>query len=238
MIDKQDTLENLELLNESLNAVSRRFQINKNDKSSSIETLCTEKDINVDFFVEILNIFSDSEYLPTQQLKTFPVQVIIDYLQKTHRFYLMTKLPEIENIIDNIQETGRNEGIMTYVKNYIIEFRKELSEHIREEERLLFPYIKKLEDSLHSATEVKELLGSFDILRFETDHDDHIENSISEVSKLIIKLCDDAKDILPFKILLSKLSLLEKDLRVHGLVENDILLPKAIDIEQVLTKRV
>ncbi len=237
MIDKEDTLKDLEELNQSLNVVSRRFQINSNDKGSSLESLCDEKDIDVNFFVEILKVFSDSDYFPLKQLQSFPVSVILDYLQKTHLLYLNMVVPEIENLLGNIEKNKASAHLITYIKNYFIEFRKELGEHIRKEEKYLFPYAEELEKALFSPVVPVGLLSSFDVLKFEDGHDDHIEDGITEIRKFIVKFCDDAKEMLPFKIFLSKLSLLETDLRVHALVENKILIPMVFTLEQELQKK-
>ena len=236
MIDKNDTLNELETLNGNLNIVSRRFQLSNVDKNDSIEEMCLEKDIDTDFFLEILKVFSDGDYFPEQQLKSFPMPVILDYLHKTHVFYLKTKLPEIENIMTSIEKHGSNTDLLSYLKNYFIEFKKELSEHIRQEEGRLFPYIQKLDEAAQNPSTKEDFVGSFNILEFEANHDDQIEDSIAELRTFIVRFCNDAQEILPYKMLLAKLSLLENDLRVHAIVENKVLIPKALELEKELVK--
>src|SRR4029079_6181204 len=81
--------------------------------------------------------------LPIEQLKTFPNAVILDYLIKTHRYYLNKKLPEIEQQLSQLATLpGDLPETLASVFSWL---QKNMEKHFRIEEQSLFPYIEDLE---------------------------------------------------------------------------------------------
>lgn len=66
----------------------------------SIRELCAKEGVDVTFFMEIINVFHNESYFPEKKLLNFSVTVVIDYLLKTHEYYLDYVLPEQERLID------------------------------------------------------------------------------------------------------------------------------------------
>lgn len=78
--------------------VISRFGIKLGFGDKLVEEVCNIHDINVDFFIEIINAFHDEEYYVSQDLQQFPIQLTIDYLSKTHNWYLEKKYPKLSTI--------------------------------------------------------------------------------------------------------------------------------------------
>jgi len=188
----------------------------------------TKQGINADFFTQIIDIFDSESDLPIEQLKSFPLPVILDYLLKTHQYYLNKKLLEIEQSITNLKNQVPENQLLTFLENFFVWVKENLTYHIRMEEEQLFPYIYSL--CLNSKTK-----SNFTIQQFIDSHTDTIELQISEVKKHIVRAQPTASEIFPFRVLLKQLDDFEKDLRIHAKIEDEVLIPKSMELEKERT---
>lgn len=81
-------------LNYQLLSVINRFGIELGFGNLRIDEVCEKHNIQVGFFLEIVNTFHDENYFPGKQLQSFSVSLIVDYLKRTHYYYLENK-PDI-----------------------------------------------------------------------------------------------------------------------------------------------
>ncbi|MDA3880104.1 MAG: hypothetical protein PF436_06940 [Prolixibacteraceae bacterium] len=80
-------------LNYLLLPVTGRFGIELGFGNKTIKDVCNEKNINIDFFLEILNSFHNSDYFASDQLQSYPSTMVVDYLVRTHSYYIDVKIP-------------------------------------------------------------------------------------------------------------------------------------------------
>ena len=233
MINKDSSLSDILELNETLGKVTQQFNILDVDKEKRLSQLCEEQGVDTEFFIEILNVFNDTDYFPKMQLGSFPIPIILDYLKRTHKYYLNKRLLEIEQ---SISLTYTNEVMSEFLRNFFLKIKQELIEHIKVEESTLFPYINNLYSAFTTKTELN--LGAkydgFSISFFEDSHTDDVESNILEVRRYIIESNKTVVDLSPYRVLLNQLEVFEQELRVHALVEDQILIPKALVLEQML----
>ena len=78
----------------------------------------TKAGVDCDFFIQVINIFGSETELPIEQLKSFPIPIILDYLEKTHRYYLNKKLLEIEQSITNLQSQSPENLLLPFLKSF------------------------------------------------------------------------------------------------------------------------
>jgi regulator of cell morphogenesis and NO signaling len=188
------------------------------------DTSLSKAGIDCDFFIQVINLFGSESELPIEQLKSFPIPVILDYLEKTHRYYLNKKLLEIEQSISNLQTQTPENQLLPFLKSFYNWVKDNLIFHIQMEEEQLFPYIKALYHQL-------DVPSDFSIQHFVEHHSDTVELQISEVKKHIVRAQQSAYEIFPFRVLLKQLDEFEKDLRIHAKIEDEVLIPKAIELE-------
>lgn len=236
MIKKDTLLKDAISLNASLTNVTHQFDIENLNEEAALEEICKEKGIDADFFIEILNIFNNTNYFPKIQLGSFPIPIIIDYLKKTHKYYLNKRLLEIEQ---SITLSYPNEAIRDFLHKFFLKMKVDLIEHIRYEEGALFPYINNLYQSFSKGTglELTDKLKDYSIASFEANHSDDVENNILEVKKFIIQSSPSIVELSPYRVLLNQLDSFENELRIHALVEDEILIPKAKVLEQIVLKK-
>ena len=70
--------------------------INLGVGDSTVEDVCVEKGINVDFVIAILNTFLNEGYFPEKSFQTVSREDIESYMNSTYEYYLGAQLPVIE----------------------------------------------------------------------------------------------------------------------------------------------
>jgi regulator of cell morphogenesis and NO signaling len=80
----------------SIVPVLDRMGINLGVGDSTVEEVCMEKGINVDFVIAILNTFLNEGYFPEKSFQTVSREDIESYMNSTYEYYLGAQLPVIE----------------------------------------------------------------------------------------------------------------------------------------------
>ncbi len=224
-------------LNYSLLPVITRFNINLGFGDKTVKEICTDFDINLDFFIEITNSFIDDDYIPQKELNSFPVKLIVDYLKKTHAYYLEEKIPELNRQILELSEISDEKGdSIQLVQNFFSEYKEELIHHIEREENKVHPYVLAIEEAFAQNNIKKDLIEgikTYSINDFAKEHD-NVEEKLYDLKNIIIKYLPPCKDKALCNRILMELFRLEKDLNAHALLEDKVLIPKVAKMEEIL----
>ncbi|MFN3404546.1 MAG: hemerythrin domain-containing protein [Cytophagaceae bacterium] len=237
MITKETALIDLISQNRLLESVVERFNFKVKNYNLSIDQVCRDNGENPDFVVEILKAFDENSEFPSAELKKFSLESILSYLRKTHQYYLYKKLPEIEQSIRGlIKDYSSTHPKLVLLGSLFLEYKKELSEHIEEEESDLFPFIEyliKLKQHGFIFSNVYQQLHKYSIKGFLHNHQDK-EEGLEGIKDLIMSCSETRDTILPYRIFLLQLDIFAKDLERHARVEDEILVPKALALEKEL----
>lgn len=219
--------------------VYNRFGIHLGFGNSSIEEICSTKEINLDFFLEILNTFHDPEYFPKKHLQSFPVKLIAEYLSQTHKYYLLYLIPEIETKISFlVSKYPEQSKQLTLIQNFFVDYKNELIFHIEREEKKVFPYVKMIEKAFLSksiSTELMERMQNYSINEYLEEHDD-IEEKLLDLKNIIIKYLPEIEDNNLTNAILFDLFNLERDMNNHARIEDKVMIPKIVNYEKELRK--
>lgn len=156
-----------------------------------------------------------------------------------HHSYVRKAVPNIDTHLDKIiAKHGSKYGYLQSIRNEFSVLANELMSHMQKEERILFPLIKYLEDS--KKFNEKPKTGGFGsiknpIMQMESEHlsaGAALEN-IRSFSKNF-SLPGDA--CTTFKLTYNELIDFEKDLHKHIHLENNVLFPRAIELEDSLLR--
>ena len=217
--------------------VISRFGIMLGFGDGSIENICKEKDVNIDFFLTILNTFHDPQYLDRKYLKNFSATLLIEYLQKAHNYYLVNKIPEIECLIDDMaNKLEVNKSSHQLLQKFFEEYKEEFIKHIEREEKRVYPYAINLEKSVVKGNASPTLLSQireYPINSYEAEHES-VEEKLTDLKNIIIKYLPSSDKQQSRYKLLKELAVLEKDLHDHAQMENLILVPKVEVLEKII----
>jgi regulator of cell morphogenesis and NO signaling len=231
----------LEIVNNNplLASVVDRFGIPYSRWTLTLEKACETDDINMPLLLEMLKAFADNKHFPKVELTQLPLQSIIEYLIKTHVYYINSRLPRIEQFIDLlVDHYGKFDMHLYLLKDYFQDYKRDMLAHICIEERNLFPYVLKLlktnADTL-TTNQLYNLLEENAITRFINEHH-HVEDELVEIRKRLNNYSEANNHKIQITTLFYELRLFEIDLLTHGKVEDEILIPRAQEIEEKLKR--
>ncbi len=209
------TISTAELLQDKLTFV-RRSRVNHELNSHLIEILVEASDDHAEFPLEALGDFSIPE--------------LVAFLRLSHDYYLNRKLPSIEQSIYNLfREDAQADPLMRFLCAFFVDYSRVLKEHIRLEERQLFPYIEALVQGELSAN--PEAFSGFNTQVFLDSHTD-VEVELNRVRNVIATSLKDKEIPLPFRVFIHQLEQFEADLWKHAMIEDEVLLPKVQEFER------
>lgn len=156
---------------------------------------------------------------------------LMQYIVAKHHSYLRAELPVIDALVRNLEIGNSNAAALTTL---IRQFRTEMEQHMKKEEAVLFPMIEKLESATSSGEEKPRFpFGSIGhpIAVMEQEH----EQARKELAQIRIVTSDYMA--LPAgrgdeHSVLERLRALDNDMDIHSRLEDEILFPRAIDLEQ------
>ena len=197
------------------------------------------QEINIDreFIYVLLESFENlSDFKPTQY-ERFSLPTIVDYIRRTHRYYLSKKLLEIEQSISILLKNyDGNHPLLSVLDKFYSDYKKDLIEHIKAEEVHVLPYIDVLLKSEHDKTltfDRAQQSKNFSLKSFVENHHD-TEEDLSNVRNTILQYQPPVTNETPYRILLTQLHAFERDLAVHALIEDHVLIPRALALEERL----
>lgn len=239
LINKDMKMADVIHLNHHLLHVLNRFGIQLGFGDKKVEEVCLNYNVNLDFFLEIVNTYHDPTYFPLKNLQKFSASLLVDYLQKTHQYYLEVKIPEIEGYIQNlIDDLVLEASHLRLLTDFFRNYKNELTTHINSEEQRVYPYALALERKLSgidNAADDEFLTKDYTIHVYEEDHDD-VESKLFDLKNIIIKYLPSPVESSKFNVILHELFELEKDLNNHGHIEDLILIPIVEKMEKELAE--
>jgi len=187
--------------------------------------------IQPEFLLALLDVFEDQDTFEPEAFSRFSMSTIVDYLRKTHAYYLNKKLLEIEQSIHLLVNAYPSaHPILLLLHNFYADYKSHLVKHIEMEERELLPYIIQLEKATKEGGE-SIAHSTISVQKFIDSHHD-TEKDLQEVRAAILHYSPPAVNQTLYRILLSQLQVFEKDMAIHALMEDDVLLPRALELER------
>ncbi|MEM8892926.1 MAG: hemerythrin domain-containing protein [Bacteroidota bacterium] len=206
--------------------IDRRFEQNASitDQASPIER---------DFYMDLLCVFHDPKKFEAEDFMKYSIQTLLTYLKQTHQFYLSKNLADLEYAVESMAERDTSLApLQEHFLTFFRKFRKKLEDHINEEELHLFPYLEALSEASANGTLRYSATSKMQLVDFLLHHSDDLEQEISSIVKKLRLVIETKKGSFGLKLLTTKLSIFETDLRIHGQIEDDVLMPKALQLEK------
>lgn len=203
----------------------------------TVEQACNNSNSEVERVVADLKSLENQSRSAAFDFDAWDIGFLADYIQNTHHRYVSSAIPQILPLAEKVADVhGDNHPEVLRINELFQDLAAELESHMQKEEQILFPYIKKLmqQDSAGKCTD-PECFGSIGspIAVMEAEHENagEILKELSELSGAYTAPEDACNT---FRVLYGKLNEFENDLHRHIHLENNILFPKAIALEQSL----
>lgn len=199
--------------------------------------VCAEKGIDADTVRRELAELPQSDRLPSQDYRRWDAGFLADYIVHTHHRYLHTELPLLRELTAKIARVhGERHPELREVFTVFGALQAELEGHLAKEERVLFPYITRLAEAARGAREMP--LPPFGTAQNPIRMMEHEHESAGELLRRLRALTADyqppADACNSYRVTFAKLDELETDLHEHIFLENNVLFPKALELESAV----
>lgn len=207
--------------------VINRFGIKLGFGEATVTQICNEYNIDVNFFLAILNVYHQDSYFPEQKLLEFKIHDIVNYLIKTHQYYNEHIIPEIERLLQNLLNNNpQQKEIFMMLEKIFNNFKRELMSHTDYEEKIIFKEILKIDTEKLSDNIIPKPLKD---LSFSNIHS-QIDDKIIDIKNILLKYLPPVDDVINCNAFAVAIFNLEKDLKDHAKIEDRILYPKVMQI--------
>ena len=202
----------------------------------SLKEVAIKNNLSVD---EIIGELQNLIYKDVEQInfKAWDLALLADYIEKTHHRYVRKRIPEIIPYLAKVVKVhGKAHPELYDIANEFDACTIELNAHMQKEELNLFPHIRKLveiRDGLRTWEEPAFGSVKYPIQQMMEEHD--------QEGVRFRKIRSLTKDYTPpedacqtYRVTYAMLEEFEKDLHRHIHLENNILFPKAAELEKRL----
>lgn len=196
--------------------------------------------------IQEAEILTAIQSLPTNQspemaFHTWPLDLLADYIEKKHHRYVENQIPIIQGYLEKICRVhGNQHPELNEIKLLFLQSAAELSAHMKKEELLLFPYIRKLVQ--HKESSQPKPQASFANIQnpIQVMMNEHSSEGkrFDKIALLSHEYTVPADGCTSYRICFAQLKDFEKDLHIHIHLENNILFPKAMELEKAFLSSV
>jgi regulator of cell morphogenesis and NO signaling len=162
--------------------------------------------------------------------QTAPVAELVDHIVTTHHVYTKQELPRLEQLLAKVCGVhGQNHPELLRIRDTFRELNQEISGHLMKEEQILFPYIVQAANGMQPHSCFGTVQNPNRMMMFEHDNAGAALRDMREASQ---NYQPPADACISYRTLYHALEALENDLHQHIHLENNILFPRAIAMEQ------
>jgi len=199
----------------------------------TLEEACRKKGLKLDQVIRELE--NPSHIMDTDlPLMSYPIDLIIEYLKHSHFLFIKHKLPYIAKLVEGFHAPQPEYATVERDLKIIFPlFVEDFIRHIYAEEDTLFKYINALERASkgnYIPTRLFYLLEKHAVQKFSMEHEVH-DDEMQGIRKITNDYHLAPNTPLHVKVIYSELKDFEKTLITHARVENEILFPKAMALE-------
>lgn len=205
--------------------------------SIPLSEACKQVGVSMEAVLEELNDCIVGQNSGTPDYKSWPTDLLSDYILKFHHRNIRTQGAEIAQLLDKICEVhGDNHPELYEVQELFAQSLVDLDNHLQKEERVLFPYIYELCNSQTNGAPIPCFhCGSIEspIAVMMAEHDAEGER-YRQIAQLTNDYTVPADGCNTYRLALDKLKAFEEALHEHIHLENNIVFPRAVEMEEQL----
>jgi regulator of cell morphogenesis and NO signaling len=194
---------------------------------------CREAAADPEAVRRALDALPSDQAAGADDMRRWPVERLVDHILATHHAYVRTAMPSIaQHLAKLVTVHGERHPELARIADAFDELSRELQQHMMKEEHVLFPYIRELSDAGWSVVRPNPF-GTVEnpIRMMEREH-----REAGDEMHLIRLLTngytppDDA--CTTYRVCFDELAQFESDLHQHVHLENNVLFPRTVELEQ------
>lgn len=165
-----------------------------------------------------------------------PLHGIIAIILERHHAYLKRELPALEVLVYEVSRSGAGECSKNanLLLPMFLRFRRELEAHMKREEVTLFPLIAGLESAVRNHQQAPRnsfgpLSNAIAFMNEDHDFECALLGKMAEITNNFVVPADAPE---PYRVLLQRLTVLAADMAEHIRIEDKLLFPRAVLLEE------
>lgn len=197
----------------------------------SIEEACSKKNVESENIIKELNAASTQNTDSNINYQSWPIDLLADYIEKKHHRYVAQKINEIAPFLHKlVQVHGGSHPELAEVEQLFLASANELTSHMKKEEAVLFPFVRKMLAKQSTGATFGTIQNPITEMMYEHENEGERFRKIAALTNNYTPPADACNT---YRVTLSMLKEFEEDLHLHIHLENNILFPKAIELEKI-----
>ena len=195
---------------------------------------CQEKNADLDAVQAELDEIDNRQAPPQEDFESWELDMLIDHIVGVHHVYVKKANPSIKEFVNRVKMVhGDYKPNVSEISDRFDALAQELEMHMHKEEMILFPYIKQMVQAKKDGTSIMAPFGTVQnpINMMLAEHDD-AGNELEILQKLTEDYTPPKGACATHKVSYGQLKEYADDLMRHIHLENNILFPKAIELEK------
>ena len=203
----------------------------------TVSEACKTKSVDEQKVKEEIHFILNSVSEETIDYKSWPLDLLMDYIEKKHHRYVEEKIPVLRQFLDKLCKVhGKRHPELLKIYELFMASAGELTAHMKKEELILFPFVRRMvEANLSNTTITSPQFGTVEnpiaMMKHEHDNEGQRFRQIAELTNDYTPPADACNTL---RVTYAMLDEFEKDLHLHIHLENNILFPNAIKLENAL----
>ncbi len=206
----------------------------------TIEEVCKTKNLKEADLLEELNTVMDTKNDYGIDFNSWPLDLLVVYIEKTHHRFVEQKTPVILQYLDKLCSVhGSNHPELLQINELFQGCAGELAQHMKKEELILFPFIKEMMNATKSQGSINPPhFGTVNnpITMMMEEHDAEGER-FRKIAALTNNYTPPADACNTYRVTYAMLEEFEQDLHKHIHLESNILFPKAKALEKFFSNK-
>lgn len=200
-----------------------------------LDEACAAANANLDQVLKAIEAAIAEPARPSdRELRSGSLAELISHIVRTHHVFVRTQVPEIESLIEKVHaKHGANHPELAKIRTVYHGLGEELMAHLMKEENILFPYVERMEESVIAHDPILPppfgtVANPVRMMEHEHDNAGIALKILREASQNFTPPPDACTS---FQALYTALANFEKDLHQHIHLENNVLFPRAVEME-------
>lgn len=200
-----------------------------------LDEVCAERGLDLDKIRQALKACDEAnESLEETDWAKASLVELADHIVRTHHDFLREELPRLATLLDKVATVhGGRHPEMPVCRDIFWSFKAGLEAHMQKEETILFPLMRVLESETHvTPFHCGSIANPIRVM--ESEHD-HAGDALAQMRELTNGFRAPPDGCTTFAVLMHGLKRLEADMHQHVHKENNILFPRALELERKIT---
>ncbi len=201
----------------------------------TLEEVSEKKSLNVSDLHRNLNEILHKTDVASIDFKSWPLDLLADYIEKTHHRYIEEKTSVILLFLSKLCKVhGTRHPELFEINRLFTESAQDLAAHLKKEELILFPFIRKMINARITNQSIEKphfgtVENPIEMMKHEHDAEGERFRKIKELTNDYTPPADGCNTYRTTFLMLEEF---EQDLHKHIHLENNILFPNALVLEK------